>query len=191
MFFAVLESMAPDDQSFFLSLYERYGRLMLKTARAYASKGAVAEDVVQDAIVKLITKIQTLRELSQGTLSAYIVNTVRNTAINHLRRQVVMAKHHTEDGFDEGRDTDARSGSPSPEELVINQEKWGKFIEIFSKLPCKDKDVLLGRYVLGLSDEELSRAYGCKPDSIRMILTRARRNVLAELRKEAFDYGQT
>lgn len=38
--------------------------------------------------------------------------------------------------------------------------------------------VLEGRYFLELSDDELARQFGCKPGSIRVKLTRARRNAL-------------
>lgn len=38
--------------------------------------------------------------------------------------------------------------------------------------------VLEGRYFLGLTDEELAQLFGCKPGSVRVKLTRARRNAL-------------
>lgn len=51
-------------------------RVALHLLRAHPE----AEDVVSDACLKLIVKIERLRTLDEGTLRAYIVTTVRNTA---------------------------------------------------------------------------------------------------------------
>ena len=74
---------------------------------------------------------------------------------------------------------------PTPEEFLIIDESRGEFHEAFNKLSSKDKDVLVGKYVLGLTDKELAEMNGCKPNSIRMVLTRARRRALEEIKKEA------
>lgn len=41
------------------------------------------------------------------------------------------------------------------------------------------------KYILGYENEELGRMLGCRTDSVRMKLTRARRKVLRLMGKEA------
>lgn len=48
-------------------------------------------------------------------------------------------------------------------------------------LSARDWFVLEGKYILGYTDAELARQLGVAPDSIRMILTRAKSNARAIL----------
>ena len=74
------------EREFMARLYEEYERLFFSTALKYAPTHHDAEEIVQDSLVNLIKKVTTLKQLERCTLVAYIVSTVRNTAINHLRK---------------------------------------------------------------------------------------------------------
>jgi RNA polymerase sigma-70 factor (ECF subfamily) len=185
----ILNSDDSDDQVFFLNIYKQFKRIMFYTVRKYVSDNAVVEDLVQDAIMKLIPKISTMRKLSRSALSAYIVITVRNISVNYLRHQRIVDMRCADSDFDEELDAEYQRHSPSAEEIILVKEKIGEFYKEFNKLSNKDRDVLLGKYVLGLTDKELAGMYGCKPDSIRMMLTRARRNALGTM-KEVFKYDE-
>ena len=86
-FLATVEFEQHDNQRFILSIYEQYKRIMFSTVRNYIPNCTMAEDLVQDALVKLIQKIPTMRKLNEKALSAYIVNTVKNVTINHIKNQ--------------------------------------------------------------------------------------------------------
>lgn len=58
-----------------------------------------------------------------------------------------------------------------------------EFGRAWMALPEETRSLLAGKYLLGLSDAELAEQYGCRPDSIRMKLTRARRQALKILRE--------
>ena len=182
------ETLQPDDQEFILCIYEQFKRIMFSTAKKYVADITVVEDLVQDAIVKLLSKISTLRRLSQGSLSAYIVITVRNISINYLKHQNIV-DHHCADSEFNYDDTEYQPYTPSPEEILLINEKKNEFRKVFDLLPDKDQDVLRGKYILGLTDMELAELYGCKVNSIRMVLTRARRNALAVMTEE-FGYDK-
>jgi len=180
------ENIYLEDQEFVLSLYEQFRKIMLHTAKKYVSNDSIVEDLVQDALVKLIQKISTLRKLSNRALSTYIVFTVRNISINYLKRQQIANKHHSGKGIDDETGFENNNLTPSAEEIVLIDERKGEFHKEFAKLSEKDRDILMGKYLLGLTDKELAAQHGCKPESIRMILTRARRNALAAMKKEIF-----
>ena len=80
----------PDDRAFITALYQDYERLMFATARIYTAHLSDQQDIVQDALEKLIKKISDIRAFPRCILAGYIVSTIRNTAINHLRRQTRM-----------------------------------------------------------------------------------------------------
>ena len=47
------------------------------------------------------------------------------------------------------------------------------------RLSERERDILKYRYLLDMGDEEIARVLGIKPSSVRMYLTRARKNAFA------------
>ena len=56
------------------------------------------------------------------------------------------------------------------------------------KLSEDDQELLWGKYYFELSDAELADLFGCKPASIRMKLSRAKRRAMGVLKEGAFSY---
>ena len=169
------------DRDFFRELYLRYHRLMFATVRRSINDPRDCEDVVQDALEKLAGKVDKLRELSGCALAAYIVFTVRNTAINLQKHRAVVEKHgfsFSADQFD-GYQAD----DPTPEELAELREKKASLVTVWPRIPERDRDLLYRKYVLEETDQEIADALDCKKASVRMSLTRARRRAF-ELMKE-------
>ena len=52
------------------------------------------------------------------------------------------------------------------------------------KLLQRDRDILMYRYILEMSDEEIAGLLNIKPGSVRMCLSRARKNAFAVLEAE-------
>lgn len=171
----------PNDRSYMLWLYEKFGALMLATAKQFVSDQSDCEDIIQDALISLLKKVHTLRNLRNCVLTSYIVATVRNTAINHLKQQNVEIEHtiSIEDYFPE-----VESKAPSLDDMVILIERKAQLSKIWCMLPEKHRILLEGRYILGIPDEELAKQLHCKPSSVRMKLTRARRAALQLLINE-------
>ena len=165
------------DKEFALWLYQKYKNLMYLTAKKQISSPEVIEDILQDSIIKLIEKIEVLRSLDQHALAGYIVATVRNTSINFLKKQSISEKSN--DGNDSG--SDENTTFITLEDLVLLNERAEQLLHIWPKLSDTDRYLLEGKYVLGYSDAELAQQLYCKPASIRMKLTRARRTAFALL----------
>jgi len=191
MFIALTETLYPDDHELVLSIYKRYNRIIFSTVKKYVSDACIVEDLVQDAIVNLIQKKTTMQKLSQRELSAYIVFTARNVSINYLKHQQIVNQHQKNSEYDDEIDTEEERYTPSPEEIILINERKEEFYKAFEKLSNKDRDVLIGKYMLGHTDRELAESYGCKLNSIRMVLTRARRNALEAMKKEFINYDET
>ena len=180
------ESAHFDEQAFILNLYKQYRQLMNNIVKKYISDYNVVEDLIQDALVNLIPKTSTLRKLDENALSAYIAVTVKNVIKNYIKREKTINKHRADNEFNECVDIEQRH-ELTPEEILLINERIGEFNKVFKKLSDLDQDVLMGKYILDLTDQEIGDLTGYKPNSIRMVLTRARRKAL-EIMKETFSY---
>ena len=65
------------------ALYARYAPPRLGVARRYARSLAEAEDILQDAFVKVFMRLADFR--SEGSLEGWIRRIMVNTAINYLK----------------------------------------------------------------------------------------------------------
>ena len=74
-----VETVEESDRIFFEDLYKKYNRLMFSTANRYCSKLCDCEDIVQDSVVNLCSKVKLLRDLPSYALPSYICYTVKNT----------------------------------------------------------------------------------------------------------------
>ena len=177
-----------EDREFMLEIYERYKGLMFSIAKEYVSDRSEAEDLVQDSLVKLIKKCSTLKGLSENAMTAYIAYTVKNTAINHLKKQ---KRRNSRMKLGEIDESDYAYSAPSPEELLLLAERADEFNSHFALLSENDRLLLVSKYILNLNDDELAQTFDCKPDSIRMKLTRARRRAIRLLMEGELFSGQT
>ena len=170
-----------DDRAYILWIYEEFGNLMLATARKYVREQMDCEDIIQDALVSLIGKVQTLRGLHGCILASYIVSTIRNTAINHLKRKKVINEHtiSIEDKYSE-----LESKAVPVENMMMLIEHKAHLSKIWPQLSQEHRLLLEGKYILGQSDEQLAKQLHCKTSSVRMKMTRARRRALRLLINE-------
>lgn len=169
----------PDDRAFMVAVYEEYRGLMFSTAHRYADSMDDCNEIVQDGITKLIERIPLLRKMESYILAGYVAACIRNTAINFLRhRGSERAKFRSLD-------------DDTAPELEVSTHPIDLWLDVESRREClaaawavlspDDKLLLEGRYILGYSDQELAKQLNCKPASIRMKLTRARRRAAKEI----------
>jgi len=174
----------PDDRALIGKIYTDFSRLMYATASKYVSSLPDQEDIIHNAVLKLIRRIETLRKVHCCALASYIVYTVRSVSIDFLRVQGRLAGRTV--SLDGDIDNIAESTEGSLDVYMISRERLSKLADIWPKLPEEDRLLLEGKYIWGCTDKELAKDLHCKPDSIRMKLTRARRrafNCLSEREK--------
>ncbi|MBI9035815.1 MAG: RNA polymerase sigma factor [Bacteroidales bacterium] len=69
-----------------MRLYKRYAPVLLGVALRYSSNKSEAEDVLQEAFIKIYTKMHTYT--FNGSFEGWLKRIVINTAINHNRSNV-------------------------------------------------------------------------------------------------------
>lgn len=172
----------PDDREFLTEMFDRFHRLMFSTAGKFSNDSFEKEDIVQESLVRLIAKVDTLRTLEPKALASYIVVTVKHTAINRLRK-AANAEKLLHDIYDGDNDDIAQEYTSMDERIIISDD-IGKLTVIWPRLTEAERFLLEGKYICNYTDEELAATLGCRESSIRMKLTRARRHALSLLTEE-------
>lgn len=163
-----------DDREFMSRLYLDYRKLMFSKILIYVPSRDTAEDILHDAVVKLIGKVDLLRTLDRKRLVCYVVETAKNAAKDFLRKKEVAVPLTEE--IDEISET-----AELPEEAILRKLQVDGLRQVWDDLSENARDILRRKYLLMLSDEEIAAGYGIRAESVRMRLTRARREAYALL----------
>ena len=89
--------------------------------------------------------------------------------------------------LEEQDEQDVVMPGPSLDEQILLEEQKDHLMQIWSNLSEEDQLLLEGKYILGYKDAELADMLGCKKNSIRMKLTRARRRAFQLMTEEEGD----
>lgn len=163
----------PGDLRFMEQLFADHERLMFKTARYYAHDPSLCEDIVQDSLEKLIKKISVLRSLDCCRLKVYIVNTIRNTAYSEYRKAQIRGKY-----LEPFPDWENEPVDPlSLEDMHSMLFQRHRFYAAWKQLDEREQLLLFGNTLLDMSDEEIADILGCKPNSVRTLRSRARKQM--------------
>lgn len=171
---------SPEEQSFFNAFYSKYSKFMFYTAKKYTTSKSECEDIVQETVVRLIGNIATLQDLSDYRRVKYIALTVKSAFLDIEKRK---GQDYTMPMDDEMLETLMKAEILSPKDAPNLTVKTN--IALLKKeLSPRDWIVLEGKYILGYSQEELGQMIGVSPDSIRMILSRAKKKARMILRPD-------
>ena len=145
---------------------------LFQKAAVYTTNPHAKEDIVQNAVLRLMRNEDTLRTLDSAALTAYLALTVRSAALNYLR--------------EERRDSLPIDGSVqlTLEEQMLLGHRDGEIRAAIGHLSDRDRMALMGKYFLDLDNQALAELLEVTPGTLRTVLCRARGRALEELRKE-------
>jgi RNA polymerase sigma factor (sigma-70 family) len=150
------------------SLFDSHYEPMVRLATLMLGHNAAAEDVVQQAFVALDRRLAGLRP---GAEAAYLRTSVVNGCRSYVRagrarkRQLVLV----------------REGSPPlPDEEAVRDDQHRAVLAAIDQLPRRQRECVVLRYYLGLSDTEVAEATGLALGSAKTHLRRGQ-HALAEL----------
>ena len=160
-----------EDRAFFQEFYGQYHRFLFYSASRLSHDPTQVEDLVQDAVVRLLHNIPTLRTLNDAKTATYLSTTVKSVYIDHCRSRCSGERPL------ESASLEALGARTDPMDYTA---KWDTQI-LQTHLSEKEWYLLEARYITGSSDKEIASVLGCAPDSIRAMLSRARRRAKAIL----------
>lgn len=195
------------DERVFAALVDEYGPAMLRVARMYVSSRAVAEEVVQESWLGVISGIG--RFEGRASLKTWIFRIVTNIAKTRGEREGRSRPFSALGGrdgesepavdpdrfLDAGRHAGHWTSAPSrwselPEELLVGGETVGVVERAIAALPETQRTVITLRDVEGWSSDEVRNALELSETNQRVILHRARSKVRRAL-EEYLDGVQT
>lgn len=168
-------------REFMIRLYESCVSRMHLEAGNYLSEKADVEDVVSDAVVKLVEKIDLLRQLDEAKRLPYAITTVRHMAYRHLRRKNLLQMT----SFDTLEDV-LTAPAEDADDRILKEQRNARLRELLGALPTEDLLLLEEKYILLWSDAEIAETLGIQPNSLRMRLTRAKRRIADALTAQGF-----
>lgn len=174
------------EASYIGGLYERYKVFLFQKASAYTSSPHAKEDIVQNAVLRLMRNEDTLRTLDSAALTAYLALTVRSAALNYLReerRDSLNALPLNESLEEDYLPLDG-SVQLTLEEQMLLGHRDNEIRAAIDRLSERDRMALMGRYFLGLDSQALAELLGVTPGTLRTVLCRARGRAMEELKKE-------
>jgi RNA polymerase sigma-70 factor (sigma-E family) len=150
-------------------LYRAHAPAALRFALMLTGERELAEDLVQEAFVRVAAKLDSLRE--PDAFGAYLTRAIANLAKSHFRHQQVVARH--ERTLRIGR----MAGDPA--ESVADDA----LMRALHRLPMRQRAVIVLRYYNDASNEEIARVLDTPVGTVKSLLSRG----LAKLREEFGD----
>lgn len=136
-----------------LELYDTQYRRSVRTVALTTGSSVVAEEIVQDAFLELMRRWGSIRDPQ-----AYLRRALMSRCNSWLRRVVV----------------ERRYAARQQPEFVWNDPDMIGFIDALAGLPAKQRAAVVLRYDAGLSEIEIATALGCRPGTVKSLLSRAR-----------------
>ena len=147
------------------ALYAHYAPTMLGVARRYANSVAEAEDILQDAFIKVFTRLADFR--AEGSLEGWVRRIVVTTAINHWQ----SGRHHRQQSLDDLPEL------PSPDADVLDRLNVAEVLALIEQLPDGARLVLLLYAVEGYSHGEIAELLQITESTSKSQLVKARKKL--------------
>ncbi len=171
---AVLARIRAGDSAAFRQVIDRHMPALLAVARRMLKVDGDAEDIVQEALVRVWHHAGTL-ELGPGGLRPWLRRVVTNLCLDHLRR------HRLTSVVAEVPETPEAPGQSRGLEEADLAKRVG---EALAALPERQRVALTLFHYEGLSQIEVGDMLGISDEAVESLLARARRSLKAALKDE-------
>ncbi|OFW04793.1 MAG: hypothetical protein A3H96_10285 [Acidobacteria bacterium RIFCSPLOWO2_02_FULL_67_36] len=163
-------------------LIARYLPALLRWAHGrlpgWARGMSETDDVVQEAVIRAFSRLETFEHRGSGALFAYLRQAVLNRIRDEIRRAGCRPVPET---LDSGEVDPA----PSPLEEAIGSEAAARYEAALGRLRPEEREAIVGRLEMGCTYEELAQVLGRpSPDAARMAVTRALLRLAEEIGHE-------
>jgi RNA polymerase sigma-70 factor (sigma-E family) len=138
-------------------MHREHYRSLVKLASLLVDDRATCEEVVQDAFVSVFRSTTRVRD--EARLPAYLRSAVLNGARSHLRKRQVRTRLRAV----EPRPLDAASAEAG----ALASDERRAVIDALRQLPDRQRDVLVLRFYLDLSEHEIAETLGIGAGTVK------------------------
>jgi RNA polymerase sigma-70 factor (ECF subfamily) len=173
------------DESCFEKLVERHKERVFNLVYRFLGSYLEAQDLAQEVFLKIYHARNSYTPQAKFTTWLYTI--CKNTCLNTLREKNPV--HFSIDNtLDLEEDTVAPqfadTHTPSPSDLILQQEQATVVKNAIDSLPAAQKMVVLLYRYDQFSYEEISKIMNCTPDAVKSLLHRAK----LQLKEKLKDY---
>lgn len=169
-----------EDHDLITEFFLKHKMLLYNEAWKYLSLQEDVEDIVYEALTRIIANIDTFRTLVPLQRIQYGKVIVRNLSFVHLKRSA----YFTMVPFEEVDVYLPIAEHELPDNLVAQKIFREKIRVVWAQMPTEERLLLEQKYILEWTDKELSSRLGIQPQSVRMRLTRAKRRIMELMKKQ-------
>ena len=149
------------DRAFQKALYDRYCQKMMIVCLRYSKSTAEAEDILQEAFVKVFQGIKNFRQESK--LGTWITRIMVNTALNVQRKKLYLFPM-----------VDVEELDLAQQEMSISGIHFSQLLEMIQALPQGCQIVFNLFAIEGYSHKEIGEQLGINESTSKSQLSRAR-----------------
>ncbi len=160
-------------------LVETYRFPLLYFATGFIGNLTDAEDVVEDALVKLLVKKPRLKD--ETAVKTYLFTTVKHLSVDYLRKLQRKRKQQTELFRLSEKDVERI------EERICRTETQRELAAALHTLPSDARETLYLQYFEGLPPREIAKITGKSIKQVYNLTARAKKSLAETLQKESFD----
>jgi len=147
---------------------------MVRLAAWLVNDVALAEEIVQDAFVRIATSSRSLATVDSST--AYLRTTVVNVARTRIRRLALARRHQPKPS----------NPAPSAEDLLADDE----LAAAVASLPRRQRECVALRYTDDLTINDIADTLGISPGAVKSHLHRALTTLASVLEGSTAAVGQ-
>jgi RNA polymerase sigma-70 factor (ECF subfamily) len=141
-------------------LYEVEARNLVRLARFFVDDRDAAEDLVQEAFIRLARSVHRIKD--RDAAPAYLRSIVLNLARDHNRRGLVSLRHRMA----------ADPAPPGLDERLEVREDQQRVMDALRSLPPGQRNCLVLRYYMELSNPEIARTLGLSINTVKTQIQR-------------------
>jgi RNA polymerase sigma-70 factor (sigma-E family) len=156
----------PEADTCVTALYQAHALGLIRLAYLMLGERQAAEDVVQEAFAGLYRRWEKLSD--PGNALPYVRSSVLNGCRSQLRRHGRAPAVTAAAGL-----ADAALPVVSAESAVLSAEQSRSVLQAVRQLPPRQREVLVLRFYLDLSEPEIAVAMGIGPSTVRSTAHRA------------------
>lgn len=138
-------------------LFTREGRSLVRLARIFCDDRNAAEDLVQEAFIRLHRSADTIRDLDRAP--AFLRSIVLNLARDHNRRGLMSLRHRQADRTLESFGGDDDDAIADGDDRIV--------IEALRSLSARQRECLVLRFYAQMTENEIASTVGISPNSVK------------------------
>jgi RNA polymerase sigma-70 factor (sigma-E family) len=168
-----VDRLADTDTGRLGELYLRYADDAVRLAYLLTGDRALAEDLVQDAFVRLAGRLVHLRD--PGAFPAYLRKTVVNLSHSHFRRKKVERAY-----LERARVAIGMHGRVSDGSLEDRELLW----QALGRLSGRQRAAIVLRFYEDLPERQVAEILKCRPGTVKSLVSRGLETLRNEIRGE-------